>query len=331
MNKHPKIRYHYDFPNLPIHDNDVQALYEKMEDILWTAESHILEFSQHEMQLPDIFVSDDVVTETYGKYDYKAILKEARNFYEAFPYSYFNDILERLVHAIKQVQEGASCKILKELIDLMEAKLDHAELPDERAAIEKIISMLKNTKRTTKILGAYYHYNNRIVLYINSIARYFDNAPTGDFAAKIKTGLEIVLAHEVFHAVQYHLLGTDYADGKKFWTYPASYNEKRNSVLEGLARWFEYCWCCDNQFNSPIYQWHKEQIDDELYTYYYPGWPYAAAKVFVQNGKPLHKEPMMVLNALLESVSRQSKHCWRNAYDVLEILNHRNKRLNQNF
>ena len=84
MLKQTKIRYHYDFPNLPINDNDIQALHDKMTDILWTAESCIYELNHQKIHLPKIFISDDIVTKTYGKYDYKAILKEIKKFSETF-------------------------------------------------------------------------------------------------------------------------------------------------------------------------------------------------------------------------------------------------------
>lgn len=330
MLTNPKIKYHYDFPHLPITDNDIQLLNNRMNDIVDRAQRQIGKHFHKEMQMADIFISDAVVTKTYGKYNYKAILKEARKFYEAFPYSYFNDVLEHLVHILKETQADTPFGVLKELIDCMESKLNHAELEEERTKIQKIINMLKNTKRTTTLLGAYYSSKNRIVLYINTIARHFDKAPCGSLTEKILTGLDIVLAHEVFHAIQFHLMDTGYYDGKRFWTYPNDAKDYRDSILEGLARWFEYSWCYQEQFTNATYNWHKEQIEKELDTHYYPGWPYAAAKVFVQNGKPLYQEPMMVLDTLLDSVSRRSKHCWRNAYEVLELLDHSNKSLQQN-
>ena len=327
MYNYPKIKYHYEFPNLPITDNDIQELYVKMTDILWEAESYILELNHQRMYLPDIFISDDVVTKTYGKYTYKAILKEIGKFHATFPYSCFNGMLEKLSTTIKRIQEESSTEILKELIECIESKFEHAELREERASIEKIISMLKNTKRTVQLLGAYYHQNNRIVLYINTIGDYFEKAPTGDLATKIKIGLEIVLAHEVFHAVQYHLMIDGNKTGKYLWTHPYCDKDYRDCVLEGLARWFEYSWCEDSQGNNPIYQWHKDQLDNELHTYYYPGWPYAAAKVFVRSGIPLRYEPMMVLETLLETVSRGDRYCWRKAYDALESIDYHNRKL----
>ena len=101
MLRQTKIQYHYYFPNLPINDNDIQALYEKMNDILWMAEMYICELNHQKMHLPKIFISDDIVTKTYGKYDYKAILKEIKKFNEKFPYSYFCEILEQLENTIK--------------------------------------------------------------------------------------------------------------------------------------------------------------------------------------------------------------------------------------
>ena len=321
MLKQTKIQYHYYFSNLPINDNDIQELYEKMTDILWTAESCIYELNHQKIHLPKIFISDDIVTKTYGKYDYRAILKEIKKFNETFPYSYFCDILEQLEHTIKHIEDGTSLGTLKELIDYLVSEIDHSEINEERQAITKIIAMLKNTKRTINTLGTYNHHNNKITLYINNIVDYFSKAPGKDFATQIKTGLEIVLAHEVFHAVQYHLVIFDNKKaGKSLWEYTAGHKDYRSTVLEGLARWFEYRWCTDYQYINPIYSWHKEQIEKELRTYDYPIWPYAAAKVFIQNSKPLIDEPTTVLYTLLKGVLRQRKSCWRSAYEALERL-----------
>ncbi len=321
-----KIQYHYYFPNLPINDNDIQALYEKMNDILWMAEMYICKLNHQKMHLPKIFISDDIVTKTYGKYDYKAILKEIKKFNEKFPYSYFCEILEQLESTIKRIEDGAGLETLKELTDYLLSKIDHAENSEERQAITKIIAMLKNAKRTINTLGTYNHQNNKITLYINSIVDYFSKSPDKDLATKIKTGLEIVLAHEVFHAVQYHLVIFDNKKtGKSIWEYTSGRKDYRSTVLEGLARWFEYCWCNDYQYINPIYSWHKEQIEKELRTYDYPGRPYAAAKVFIKKGKPLIDEPITVLYTLLKEISKQRKSCWRKTYELLERLDNNPK------
>lgn len=330
MLKQTKIRYHYDFPNLPITNNDIQALYEKMNDILWIAESYIHQLDNHEMHLPDIFISDDIVTKTYGKYDYKAILKEIRKYYEKYPYSYFGKLLEQLVNIIKNLEKDTHFGDLKELIDSMEAKLDHTETEGELKDINQIIYMLKNNKRTVNTLGSYNYKNNRITLYINAIINYFSKAPIKDLSTQIKIGLEIVLAHEVFHAIQYHLMISENAKtGKYLWEHPVNEESYRNTVLEGLARWFEYSWCNDAKYDNPIYAWHMNQIEKELHNHYYPGWPYAAAKVFIQNGNPLIDEPIMILNLVLESVLKQRQSCWNYPYEVLKILESRNQRQQQ--
>ena len=321
MLKQTKIQYHYYFPNLPISDNDIQALHTKMTDILWTAESCIYELNHQKIHLPKIFISDDIVTKTYGKYDYKSILKEIKKFSKKFPYSCVCEILEQLESTIKHIEDGSSLGTLKELIDYLVSKIDHAENTEEHQAITKIIAMLKNTKRTINTLGTYNHHNNKITLYINNIVDYFSKAPSKDLDTQIKTGLEIVLAHEVFHAIQYHLvIFENKKAGKSLWEYTAGHKDYRSTVLEGLARWFEYRWCTDYQYINPIYNWHKEQIEKELRTYDYPRWPYAAAKVFIQNSKPLIDEPTTVLYTLLKGVLRQRKSCWRSAFEALERL-----------
>ena len=83
--------------------------------------------------------------------------------------------------------------------------------------------------------------------------------------------LEIVLAHEAFHAVQYHLMIDGNKTGEYLWTHSYCDKDYRDCVLEGLARWFEYGWCEQALSTNTIYQWHKDQLDDELHTYCYPG------------------------------------------------------------
>ncbi|MBR4958770.1 MAG: hypothetical protein IKY55_05120, partial [Phascolarctobacterium sp.] len=83
------------------------------------------------------------------------------------------------------------------------------------------------------------------------------------------------------------------------------------------------------QYTNPIYSWHKEQIEKEFRTYDYPGRPYAAAKVFIKNSKPLMDEPITVLYTLLKEVSRKRKSCWRKTYELLELLDNSNIQLQQ--
>ena len=318
MLKQTKIRYHYDFPNLPITDNDIQALYEKMNDILWTAENYIYKLNYPKMHLPKIFISDDIVTKTYGKYDYKAILKEIKKFNEKFSYSYYCEILVQLENTIKRIEDGANLESLKELIDYLVSKIDHAENSEVRQAITRIIAMLKNTKRIINTLGTYNHQNNKITLYINSIVDYFSKAPGKDLSTQIKTGLEIVLAHEVFHAIQYHLIIFDNKKaGKSIWEYTSGHKDYRSTVLEGLARWFEYVWCKENINTSKVYQWHIEQIKKEVLSNSEHNYPYAtAADILLNNGEFM--EDIYIngeaISTLYHNIKRKDKIYWNEIY-----------------
>lgn len=221
-----KIKYHYEFPNLPINDNDIQALYEKMTDILWSAEGYLPEFSQQEIILPDIFVSDEIVP----------------------------------------------------------------------------------------ILGEFNHNRNRIILYINTIIDYFSNSPCEDAALKIKTGLEIVLANEVFQAIHFHMIGYNHQNRIDNWNVSPQHNAFRNSVVEGLAKWFEYTWCDENQYNNEIYAWHKEQIETELGSNCSATSPHTSANAFLKNGTIFYDNAISVFNA---SIQNTQSH-WCEAYILLE-------------
>lgn len=317
MMKYSKIKYHYEFPNLPINNNDIQALYEKMDNII----DSIYLFPEENRDLLsslDIFISDDMPKRSYGKHDIKKVLEEIDSFRKEYPESYFNGLLADIAGTIRRNEEYKQSNAIKEITDYAERILEeyaHGEYrhTDGFSKIGKIISKLKNLKTTASLLGIYDYTKNRITLYIYNIAKHFTKAPNPDDALKIKTGLEIVLAHEVFHAIHFHMLGTNYQRREAKWNATPRHKDYQKCVTEGLARWFEYTWCDENQYSNDIYKWHMQETEDELKCYDYPGWPYAAAKAFIKNGRIDYPAAAEVFQM---SLHYSSGH-WKAAYQLL--------------
>ena len=169
MMKYPKIKYHYEFHNLHITDNDIQALYEKMDNII----DSIYFFPEENRDLLsslDIFISDDMPKRSYGKHDPQKILEEIDNFRKEYPDSRFNSILADIAGILRRNEECKQSNAIKEITDYAERILEehaHGEYrhADGFSKIGKIISKLKNLKTTASLLGTYDYTNNRITLY----------------------------------------------------------------------------------------------------------------------------------------------------------------------
>ena len=97
------------------------------------------------------------------------------------------------------------------------------------------------------------------------------------------------------------------------WQHHPKHKHLQESVVEGLARWFEYNWCENNKTNNDIYQWRQSMLKHEMLTYTYPDWPYAAAKAFFHKGTMFYNEALKVLQTSL----LQTKNHWREAYTTL--------------
>ena len=101
--------------------------------------------------------------------------------------------------------------------------------------------------------------------------------------------------------------------GHFYWDFPAIYK----SVIEGLARWFEYDWCLrrqdDNKINNKIANWYIEELHHEFDNFLYPQWPYAAAKVIIQYGPTSWFFASEIIKITLNS---KEDH-WKKAYEFL--------------
>lgn len=322
MLKHPKIRYGFEFPTLPITNCDIQHLYELIKIIIKNESYFVSTNAQKLLSTLDIYVSEETPSRQYNC-DYQQILNMIEVFMEDYPDSDFRSILLDIAGIIRDYPEKALPEMLEELIEHLERHLkefDNEEhIPPYLGYPETkgIANALKTKQMTVPLLGIYNHEKNRIVFYIYTIAKHFTKAPFGDDAEKIKTGLKIVLFHELFHAIHFYRMGNNFKDRMECWQYHAKHKNYRDSVIEGLARWFEYKWCCEyktnDQTTNAILHWHKKNIVKELNTYFYPNWPYAAAKAFIRDGRI---DDTAVENVFELSLDPNKYH-WRHAYECL--------------
>ena len=109
------------------------------------------------------------------------------------------------------------------------------------------------------------------------------------------------------------MFGSNFQLREAKWNATPRHKDYRKCVVEGLARWFEYTWCDENQYNNDIYKWHMQETEYELKRHDYPGWPYAAAKAFIKNGRIDYLAAEEVFQM---SLHYSSGH-WKAAYQLL--------------
>ena len=322
-----KIQYEYRFPNLPIDNYDIQDLYNSvMPKILNFAKLMIILPLKTDITIPELFISDEIITKKFKIHNYDYILKLINSFREKYQDSDFTPILTDIRGIIKYRDESNSIKELPCLAEELEEIINKSKPSAERNAAKRIASNLKSSKKDVPLLGIYSPNNNKITLYINSIVDYYQNAPNSDFRTQIIAGLEIVFAHELFHAIHFNLMGKTHTQQKKWWNCKSKDKEAQESVIEGLARWFEYAWCnyCynhnSNSFAKPVYEWCLQETRKELNDYTYPDWPYAAARAFIINGKPNIDNAHKVFHL---SLNQYAEH-WHDSYELLKHLDPHN-------
>ncbi|MBQ1342468.1 MAG: hypothetical protein IIY33_08305 [Erysipelotrichaceae bacterium] len=112
------------------------------------------------------------------------------------------------------------------------------------------------------ILGEYNPRNDRITLYINAIKSICNGLNN------FQEIIDFVLVHEVFHAVHYYIL--------KNHPKIRGNHHCREIVMESLASFYEYEYC-----NRKGYNWRSKELSRTWHNYSYGDWPYAGARVFL--------------------------------------------------
>ena len=288
VHKTTEITYSYKFRTLGDLDKDIQKLNSKMEEIAERITASLDIFFPFDIILPDIFVSEDVYKDEYGKFSLNEIInifERAIGLIKSCPET--DRIKEQLYHCCGLLSEIDSCERddidCGELYDMLNRQIKDlqeqlADMDDDTIIIvETALNSVKEMKKSKIRLGDYNYETNRINLYIKAIDDAFSKYQNGNRRDNLLAGLEIVLAHEVFHAVHYHCMDN------RVITQKVRNKNKKKSVLEGLARWFEYMWCerRARQTDNDIYRWWMQKIENVCKTGCHPTDPYAALEVFL--------------------------------------------------
>ena len=210
----------------------------------------------------------------------------------------FEDMLRKLCFFLEKAKEEATrafnnddCKkIIEEIIK----------------EIEKAIYVLKNREIKIDILGEFSAKDNQITLYTKTNDKHKGSST-------LRNRMLATLAHELFHAMHCSVIGKN-----KWIKKPGDAKEKvdaRDTVIESLARWAEYCWC--KHHDEDDFKYLAREMKKGWGIRDFPSDHYAGAKVFDNEG--VIDLDIEVLNDSLKS--------WKRAYKKME--SHRNDKVSK--
>ena len=212
----------------------------------------------------------------------------------------FGDLLRKLDRSLEKAKEKAA----KAFYDDDCKKIIEEIIKEIIKEIEKAIYVLKNREIKIDILGEFSAKDNQITLYTKTNDKHKGSST-------LRNRMLATLAHELFHAMHCSVIGKN-----KWIKKPGDAKEKvdaRDTVIESLARWAEYCWCklhVEDDFKYLAGKMKKGWgIRD------FPSDHYAGAKVFDNEG--VIDLDIEVLNDSIKS--------WKRAYKKME--SHRNDKV----
>ena len=198
----------------------------------------------------------------------------------------FGNLLRRLDRSLEKAKEEAAKAFYDD-----DCKKKIEEIIKE---IEKAIYVLKNRKIEIDILGEFSAKDNQITLYTKTNDKHKGSST-------LRNRMLATLAHELFHAMHYVVV-------KDKWNKKPV--EKRETVIESLARWAEYCWC--KHQNQAEFEYLVRKMKEKWEIRDFPSDPYSGAKVF--DNESVIDLDIEVLNDSIKS--------WNKAYKKMEL--HRN-------
>ena len=298
-------------PNIPFDPIYIQNLGTSMMQRIIKEIDYILNRDvSTRISLPTLTISDKRPTKTYPSYNFRYILKAIDTLREKYDNSHFYPILSDIKGAIENRLNGYRFTDHTELNHYLENDIINSNPSPELTLAKKIYSALTSQKLKAARLGEFYPQTNTIILYPKNIVAHFRDIPCFSEEEKFMIGLETVLAHELFHAIHYNLMGDTDAQRERLWKCSLAEKGYKESVVEGLAKWFEYFWL-DRQLHIKSL---SEEINKELNLYDYPEWPYAAARAFVYAGEYSFGNVLDVFDA---SINQSPSH-WRDSFERLD-------------
>jgi hypothetical protein len=298
-------------PNIPFDPKYIQNLGTSMMQRIIKEIDYILNRDvSTRISLPTLTISDKRPTKTYPSYNFSYILKAIDTLREKYDNSHFYPILSDIKGSIENRLNGYRFYDHTELNHYLENDIINSNPSPELTLAKKIYSALTSQKLKAARLGEFNPQTNTIILYPKNIVAHFRDIPCFSEEEKFMIGLETVLAHELFHAIHYNLMGDTDAQRERLWKCSLAEKRYKESVVEGLAKWFEYFWL-DRQLHIKSL---SEEINKELNLYDYPEWPYAAARAFVYAGEYSFGNVLDVFDA---SINQSPSH-WRDSFERLD-------------
>lgn len=339
-----KIGFNYNLPSrFPITLKDIELLEllkaDALGHIYFVLGSTCDEIKKEDM--PAIFISDAKPVRLFGNYSWEDIKSEIKkiitkidNIENPYIRGVAKELIERIIGIIEEmisdnISNGAKAErrtMLKDKIKKLKEGLSEC---DEEGyfedAIERLLSHISNIKHKASIWGTYSPMNNMITLYVNNILDYCEKKPR-NIREALLTYMEITIVHEMAHFYHFYRMGSDYAERVEYWSINTNPRGKRNSVIEGFARFIEGNWCerkiafLEAQGEKTGQYARKELYSEKLYHMKneklyadYPGWPYAAGQVFLEN----HEAALEIFKKSINGLSTDPRARWREAYKLI--------------
>lgn len=138
--------------------------------------------------------------------------------------------------------------------------------------------------------------------------------------------MEIIIVHEMAHFYHFYRMGSDYAERMEYWSINTNPRGKRDSVIEGFARFIEGNWCerkiallevkgdrTGQYGRKELYSEKLYHMENERLYADYPGWPYAAGQVFLENPDAA----LEIFEMSIHGLSMDPRARWREAYKLI--------------
>lgn len=339
-----KIGFNYNLPSgFPITLKDIELLELLKADAL----GHIyfvLRSTCHEIKkedMPAIFISDAKPLRLFGNYSWEDIKSEIKNIIKKVSQienpairGAANGLIERIMGIIEEMfsadmRIGDKAKrrtMLKDKIKKLKEELSECDEDGYfKDAIERILGHISNIKHKASIWGTYSPMENTITLYVNNILDYCEKC-SKNIREALLTYMEITVVHEMAHFYHFYRMGNDYAERIEYWSINTNPRGKRDSVIEGFARFIEGKWCARKTaflkaigdktgqygriklYSDKLYKMENEKLYAD-----YPGWPYAAGQVFLENPEAA----LEIFEKSITGLSTDPRARWREAYKMI--------------
>ena len=339
-----KLGFNYNLPSgFPISLKDIEFLELLKADALGHI-CFVLGSTCHAIKkedMPSIFISDSKPVRLFGNYSWEDILRETQKIndrishIQSLPIRYVvAELMNQIMGLVEKMlsnsmSNGAKAEYRTMLKDKLKKLKEELSECDEDGyfndAIERLLSHINNIKHKASIWGTYSPMENMIKLYVNNILDYCEKY-SKNIREALLTYMEITVVHEMAHFYHFYRMGSDYAERIEYWSINTNPRGKRESVIEGFARFIEGNWCArkiafleakgdkTGQYaRKELYSEKLYHMENEKLYADYPGWPYAAGQVFLENPDAV----LEIFKMSIYGLSTDPRARWREAYKLI--------------